>query len=305
MKRILGSFIATALLVTLAWAVWNQHAAIIEAARHVSTFQLTGIFLIMLPIYPLSVLAWYRLVTALGGKVTLKEGFAIWMLSNVARLLPGTIWQWIGRGYLAGEYGVSATQATLSIAYEIALVVMTALVVGLASVPLWPVHLALPWWLSLAGLVPAVFLWPTTLPAVVRAYQRVRKLPNDPVPRLSIAVLLSVFGLNTAQLLVNGAAIWYLVSLFAPQPPIHILAYAGMYALTWLLGYVTIVSPGGLGVADASLAGLLAAQIAASVGSAVALLYRILLLVSEVVVTVITIAIHPKILTSIRKKSHA
>jgi len=299
-KRILGSFIAIALLTVLGWAVWNQHVAIADALTHVSAVKLMLILFVMLPIYPLSVLAWHQLVRGLGGKLTYREALAVWMLSNVARFLPGTIWQWIGRGYLANQYAVTPVQATLSIAYEIALVVVTALVVGLASLPLWPVALHLPWWISLTGLLPALFLWPTTLPAVVRLYQKVRNQTSQDIPTLSWRSLLSVLAVNTSQLLVNGLAIWLLLSLFAPQAAVSILAYAGMYALTWLLGYVTLIAPGGLGVADASLAGLIAAQTSTAIGSAVALLYRALLLVSELIITGLAVALHPAILTSVR-----
>ena len=300
-KRIAGSTIAIALLAILAWATWSQRVAITSALTQVSAGKLALILLVTLPVYPLSALTWHQLVRGLGGKISYKEALGVWMLSNIARLLPGTIWQWIGRGYLAGQYGVTPLQASLSIAYEITLAVVTALVVGFSTLPLWPITIHLPWWIGLAGLLPLIFIWPTTLPKIVSIYQRIRHQPNNNIPRLPFQSLLVGSVANLVQFFVSGLALWLLIGILAPQQPFsRILAYAGMYALAWLLGYVTIIAPGGLGVADASLAGLIAAQTSTAIGSAVALIYRVLLLISELIITLVAIIWQPNILSMIK-----
>ncbi len=303
MKKVLDTIVAVLLIGVLVYVAWTQRVLLANALSQITVWQLLLLLLVMLPLYPLSVLAWQQLLIGLGGRLTYKEALAVWMLSNVARLLPGTVWQWIGRIYLAGTHGVSSLQASVSVAYEIATLVVSALLVGLLTLPLWPVPIDLPLWLGLLGLIPLALLWPTTLPWVVSWYGRLRQQPLTTIPTLPLANLVTAVAATVLHFLVNGLAIWLLVSIFTPQSAGAIVAFAGMYALAWLLGYATIIAPGGLGVADASLAGLLAAGTTAAVGSAVALLYRALLFVSELLVTGIAIALHPKVLADAHRRT--
>lgn len=302
MKRALGSLIALLLLGVLVWAVWSQRAEIVRVLQLVRPAQLALVLVVMLPLYPLSVLAWHQLLLGVGGKLTYREALGVWMLSNVARLLPGTIWQWVGRVYLAGEYGVTKLQASVSVAYEIATLVVSAALVGAVTLPWWPVSIDLPWWLSFLAVIPLGFLWPTTLPWLVGLYGRIRKQPLADIPQMPLGRLVQAVGANVLHFGINGVAIWLLMSLFVSQSPMLIVAHAGMYAAAWLLGYVTIVAPGGLGVADASLAGLLAARATVAIGSLVALLYRVLLLINELLITALAITLNPSIVAKARQK---
>lgn len=299
MKKVFGTLIAVLLLGLLLFAAWTQRVLLADAFQQVSLGQLLLLIVVMLPLYPLSVLAWHQLLLGLGGQLTYREALAVWMMSNIARLLPGTVWQWVGRVYLAGGHGIGRLEASLSVGYEIATLVVTALLVGFGTLPLWPISIELPWWLGLLGLGPLALLWPTTLPWVVARYAAMKGESLGAIPPLPVRRLLAAIGATVLHFGLNGVAIWFLVGLFAPQPIVHSIAYAGMYALAWLLGYATIIAPGGVGVADASLAGLLGAQVGVAVGSAVAILYRGLLFVSELLVTGIAIALHPNILKTI------
>lgn len=301
MKKVIGALVAIALLGLLLAAAWAQRTMLLHGLGQLSPSQLGLIVIVMLPLYPLSVLAWQQLVLGIGGRLTYREALAVWMLSNVARLLPGTVWQWLGRVYLAGTHGIKPVVASVAVAYEIAILVVSALLVGFLTLPLWPIPLMLPWWLGLIGLGPLVFLWPSTLPWIVSLYAQAKGEPLTIIPQLPLSRLLVAVGANLLHFALNGVAIWLLIELFSPQPIVHSIAYAGMYALAWLLGYVTIIAPGGIGVADASLAGLLGVQTSVAIGSTVAILYRILLFVLELVITGLAIVVHPKVLIDVRK----
>ena len=224
------------------------------------------------------------------------------MLGNVARLLPGTVWQFVGRMYLARAHGVTTLQSSIAIAYEIATLVVTSLLVGVVTLPLWPASLHLPGWLGLLAIVPLCFLWPRLLPSVVRLYGKVRKQEIADVPQLPWARLLVAVAATAAQCLLSGLAIWLLVGAFSPVPTLSIVVFTGMEALAWLLGYVTVLAPGGVGVADASLAALLASQLTLAIGSVAALTFRVLLLVVESLVTLVAVGLNPKVLADARRQ---
>lgn len=303
MKKVFGTIVAVVLIGLLLYAAWTQRMVLLKGLSALTVGQLLLVAAAMIPTYPLSVFSWHQLLRGLGGKLSYKEALAVWMLSNVARLLPGTVWQWVGRVYLAGTHGVSTLQSSLSVAYEIAVLVVSALVVGLGTLPLWPEALRLPGWMAVLVVVPLVLLWPTFLPAVVRLYAKVRKQPLSDIPPLPWLNLLAAVAATVLQFFLSGLALWLLLGAFVQLPISYAIALAGMQAMTWLLGYVTVLAPGGLGVADASLAGLLGSTVALSISSAVALLFRGLLLISEILVTLVAIALHPKVLRDARRQT--
>src|SRR3989338_6167905 len=106
MNRFLRRLVALSFLGLLFWLAWSQRSTIGAAFAEVTLGQFGLILLATLPIYPLSVGAWYSLLRGLGGKLNYREALGIWMLSNAARLLPGTVWQWVGRVYLAASVGI-------------------------------------------------------------------------------------------------------------------------------------------------------------------------------------------------------
>lgn len=302
MKKVLGAIVAVVLLGLLLYSAWTQRALFVEGLTHLSVGQLLLVVVTILPIWPLSVVAWHQLLLGLGARLSYREALAVWMLSNTARLLPGTVWQWIGRVYLAGTHGVTTAQATVSVAYEIAVLVASALLVGFGTLPLWPETLHIPGWFGLLALFPLILLWPGFLPYLVRLYALLRKQPLEAVPRLPWTRLFVAISATVAQFLLTGVTFWVLLSAFTTVPFIVVLAISGMQALAWLLGYVTIIAPGGLGVADASRAALVSSYSTLAVGSAVALIFRVLLLISEILVTLVAIALHPKVLADAQRR---
>lgn len=304
MTRLLRRAVAALLIGLLVWTAWSQRAFLAEAFAQVTVGRFLLILAVTLPLYPLAVAAWLALLRGVGGKLTYRQALAVWMLSNAARLLPGTVWQWIGRVYLAEQYGVTKTQTLVSVGYEIALLVVSSGAIALIGLPFWPVGITVPWWVSLVGVASLAFLWPTTLPWLVRLYSKLRKQPLTEVPILPMRALLEAIGYTLLRTIIcNGLALWLLVDIFHPTTPSEIIGLAGIYLLAWLVGYVTIIAPGGVGVADASLAGLVGARTSLAAGSAVALLFRVILFVNELVVTGVAVALQPDILTEVRKRA--
>lgn len=304
MKKIIGTTVAVILLGLLLYAAWTQRLLLVEGVQQLTLSQGLLVVLTVLPLGPLATVTWHQLLLGNGGKLTYREALAIWMLSNTARLLPGTVWQWIGRVYLAGTHGVSTVQATVSVAYEIAVLVVSALLVGFATLPFWPASLHLPSWLGLLAIPPLVFLWPGFLPSIVRLYARLRQQEIEDVPRLPWYRLFWAVLATVVQFFLMGGTVWALAQAFAPISTSAFVVLAGMQAAAWLLGYVTVIAPGGIGVADASRAGLLGSYVPLAVGSAIALTYRVLLLISEILVTLVAIALHPKVLANAKASTN-
>jgi glycosyltransferase 2 family protein len=85
----------------------------------------------------------------------------IWSTSELARYLPGSIWQIVGRVYLAKPYGVRGSVVTTSQIMELALFLLANLMVAVAALAFFLKKLrgdALMWVIIALVLVPLLSL---------------------------------------------------------------------------------------------------------------------------------------------------
>lgn len=150
---------------------------------------------------------------------------------------------------------------------------------------------ALPAWVravSLCGLLTPALLHRRALAAVLRAVHRlVRRVPNPDVLPSQRRLLVS-FAWSTGNALAGSAA--YAILLRSPGIDADRVTVAGAFALSWVVGFLVFPLPGGIGVREAVLVAVIPdASSAALLGAALA--QRILVLASEVVVTLCSQAI--------------
>ena len=79
----------------------------------------------------------------------------------------------------------------------------------------------------------------------------------------------------------------------------HVLVITGFYAFSWAIGFLSLFSPGGVGITEITLSYLLSFFMPLSLASSVAILYRFFLTISELLL--FTVALK---LTNQARKSH-
>ena len=70
---------------------------------------------------------WRFLVAHFGHTIPYRECIRIWVLSELSRYVPGTVWQYFSRIYLAGRWGVPSTVALTSALMELLLMALAAI----------------------------------------------------------------------------------------------------------------------------------------------------------------------------------
>jgi uncharacterized membrane protein YbhN (UPF0104 family) len=88
---------------------------------------------------------------------------------------------------------------------------------------------------------------------------------------------------NCVGWIVAGAAAWILVDAVSPSTP-ELAFLTGAYALAWLTGFVVPFAPSGLGVREATLAGLLAPQFGLGPATTIAVALRFSNIVGDLLV---------------------
>lgn len=201
--------------------------------------------------YAVLIETWRRVLRAWQSRLSFGDAARIWFISNLGRYIPGKVWQIAAMGALAHEAGASPLAATGS-----ALVVnLVNLLVGFAVVAASGAALfdrpgasILMSTLLMAGLA----FTPVLLPWVARLASRVLRRSID-VPRLpASAIWIATAGCLAAWLL-YGLAFQLLVRGVLGAVPGSYSAYLAAFTGSYLLGYIALFSPGGLGVREEAL----------------------------------------------------
>ena len=220
-------------------------------------------------------LPWSRALALLGAHLPTAQLVARYYVGEIGKYLPGGVWPVLGRGELARRHGVGRAAAYGSVALSLVALYLAALLVVVAGLPVLlaggdgtgPIAVVLLLPLGLGALHPAVLTWG------VGVLQRVTRRQLDlPVPAWRASV--GLVARYVPSWLCIATATWAVARSLDPAAP---LAEVGVAAvLSWVVGFVLVPVPGGVGVREAvfvAAAGSLEPGIAAATAVAARLLF--------------------------------
>jgi uncharacterized membrane protein YbhN (UPF0104 family) len=197
---------------------------------------------------------WLAILKRLGVK-TRPRWVGVFFQAQLGKYIPGTIWQYAGRATLARAHGIPIRAVGLSLPVELAAVALGAAVMS---------PLLVGWWGLLAVAAAAV--------AVAVSERRVATRMPTAVRAGARASLYYLYAWVPIAL-----GFWLTARALVGVPARDIALYAGVCCVAWLAGFVAVYAPGGLGVREAVLVGLLAGRLGTADALVVAAVSRVLL----------------------------
>lgn len=219
----------------------------------------------------------------------------IWAQSNLARYVPGKIWQFVAAADLARARGLPPATLLVSLVVYMGFGLLAAVVVaaGAGGVPGLP-----------AGLLPAAAAALAALalvhPAVIgSALRLVPRRAADARWRAGWGEGARILALCVVFWLANGAAFTLFVEGAVGVPEGAAWSLVGANAAAYLVGYAVVIAPAGLGFREATLTALLAGILgtgvgderALALGAAVALGSRLWIVVADLLGAAAALAI--------------
>jgi glycosyltransferase 2 family protein len=237
----------------------------------------------------LEVALWRRLLAALGHSLPLGRAAGVWFLSNLARYIPGNVWQFLGMMELAAANGVPRPVTLTSVALHQLLSNLAGLCIGVAVISRSGIlggNAALP--VAAFVLLALLLLSPPVLRRLLGLLRRFTGAGSaaDPLP---FSLVLALFAGYCLYWLLCGSGFVLLSTALGVVPgrgALWIAAYAGAY----VVGYLSLLTPSGIGVREGVLALLLAAVATGAPGALLAVAARLWSTVGELAITA-TVAI--------------
>ena len=214
----------------------------------------------------------------LGARLPPVTVWHIFYLSNMAKYLPGSIWALPSRAIFYNRQGVSKTKSGAALVWEVLLMVVSAALVSLLALRLLIRYVSVEVFVAaLVGLLVVALLF--ALPSV-RRFARRRLLRFEAT--LSLGGVVRTLGAYIVSWVVMGIAFAGMVASIAPAfdwaatPEL-----IGLFTGSWLVGFLAIFAPGGIGVRDLLLALGLSAYLQDPLPTVIAVFARVMWTIAE------------------------
>lgn len=240
-------------------------------------------------------LIWRFVLARLGARIELRTSLRIYLASEFVRYIPGNVWHILTRVLWVSKYGVSRPVAFASMMVELITKLAAAVLVFAVSLLFWgdlgsihkllygtPIVLLLGS-LTIVGLL--IVLHPRVLSALLNIALRLLKRAPIVLSLRYVDILLVTVAWFASWCIAGGA---FYILLFALWPHLSLIALPiciGIYAIVWDIGFVSFITPSGLGFREGAIVALfaLALPLPGPLAAIIAILSRVVSTLAELV----------------------
>jgi hypothetical protein len=238
--------------------------------------------------------AWVYSLRWWGQRLRYRPALYIWFLTNLARFLPGAIWQFVGLAALAARYEVSPLAATAAVLLQQLLFLMVGVVVTLVTLPsflgVWAIGLPAVAGVLLGGalLGGLATFFPALMPRLAAAAARLFRRPIT-APVLTTGELVRYLVLMLIGWLAYGVAFWQFGQALLGSRGPGLMLSVGAFVASYVVGLLAIFAPGGIVVREAALVAALTPSLGASAALLLAVGSRLWLLALELATATVVV----------------
>ncbi|MBI9114774.1 lysylphosphatidylglycerol synthase transmembrane domain-containing protein [Sanguibacter suaedae] len=278
--KILFGVLAVGLLVA---AVYSQRNEFMEAVSRLAWTTVVLSFVLGLVALFANMMSWRGAMAGVGAPLPMAAAARVFLISQLGKYVPGSVWPVLVQVELTKERGISRVRSTTGALVGMAVGVVTS--ASVASVLLvtsaqdalddyWFVLLVVP--LGVTALTPPVL---RRLLTVAAKATRKEIVPPD----LTWRGLLTSSAWSALMWVAFGFHAWVVVRDLLPDGAPGIALTIGAFALAWLVGFLMILAPAGVGVRELALVVALGGALSVPDALALALVSRVLLTVGDAI----------------------
>lgn len=224
--------------------------------------------------------SWRVIAVDLGATVGHIRGSQIYLVSQLGKYVPGSVWAYLLQMELGKKVGIPRARMFISTLVQIGVSVVAMLSLGTIALPrllednpqaAW-LYALLPF--SVVALHPKVMTW-----GVNFALKALRKPPLD--EPLRWATIGKTLGYSVLAYIFMGAHLWLLATASGDFSPSLLLICIGTIAIGMLAGMLFFIVPSGAGARDVLVALALTPAVGVTAAAAFAVASRVMFTVAE------------------------
>ena len=239
-------------------------------------------------------------------RVRFVDAWRLFHLANITRYLPGRIWGFVRLLSLSERFGLSKTAVGSALTLHVGIETALGGLIGVSLIFSEPIRetakgvfeaiLAtdtLLLTIAVVGLLIVFVFLLATVSSKAREFLKTLRatgspLFSNPFGKMWLSVFVSHFLLWVCQ----GMAFFLFVKSIVPAHWRDAYLLAAIFAFAWIVGFLSFLTPGGLGIREGILGMLLANYMPASQATLVALLCRVWILSAEILLAGIAFLLH-------------
>ena len=223
-------------------------------------FQLTGL------------VAWRATLHELGSAVPLGSAAHIYLVSQLGKYVPGSVWAGVAMVRLGEDVDVPRSRMAYSFVLSLAFSLLTGLSIGVPALIAYG-GAYLPLAVTALVVLGVVLLWPRLLNAILDRGLRLARRGRLERP-LSGRGIARIVGLYLLAWVVGGLHLWLLSAAVGADVTDAFIPSIAAYAVATTVGTLVVVTPAGAGVRDVLQVVILSPVTGAGAATAVAVLSR-------------------------------
>jgi hypothetical protein len=238
---------------------------------------------IVLLTYAVLIQTWRVVVAGWGQRLGYVDAARIWTVSNLGRYVPGKVWQLGAMAYMAEQRGVSGVVAAGS-ALVVTIVNLVAGFVVAAVTGARLLEFSTLGIVLIAAAAAGVLFAPAAIPTLVRLAARLLHRDTSSIPTLPARSLWFAVAASGLAWVMYGVAFRLLTLGVLGSAPGATSLYVAVFTGSYVLGFIVLIAPAGVGVREVSMGAALAnAGFALSSATVLVIVSRLWLTVLEII----------------------
>ena len=224
---------------------------------------------------------WFWIIKEFNQKVNLRWAIRVYLLTNVAKYLPGNIWHFYSRISATKEVGVPIEIAILSVLIEPLLMALAALAVALIGSTQESLFVQSLCFFAVISIIHPRILNPL-IKYLVEIKLKFKKSDSEAATELKLERYpIKPFVGEICFVLIRGSGFLFTILAFNSVELNHVFLIFSAFSLAWLLGLVVPGAPGGVGVFEATALALLEQKFSPGILLSAVAFYRLISVLAE------------------------
>ncbi|MBD3204406.1 hypothetical protein GF327_09015 [Candidatus Woesearchaeota archaeon] len=246
-------------------------------------FYLVISFLLSLFYFALIAFGWFLILKKMNIKINFVKAANIRAATQFGRYIPGKVWHIVGRTYYTNKLNIPSIKILTSVGLEIACSLIAAFIVFLFTLPFFLKHTNFEIFLFLFVVISIilVLIKPSIFSKFINTGLRI--LGKSEIEfNLKYKDIFLIILWFTFSWFLNGVAFFMLINSIYRVDLSILLLISGVYAISWVIGFLSFLTPAGIGVREGILSGMLSFYVPPSIAIIISFIARVMIMLVEI-----------------------